>query len=66
MEQMMLELTRVIESIESQQVTKEHLTNPLDNPNSFSNTIQLYEHNSKLQDLSKEIAEERLANEQLL
>lgn len=66
MEQVMLELTRVMETIEEQQATKGHITNPLDNPNSFSNTIQLYNPNSQLQDLSKSIAEERQAHEQLL
>lgn len=49
----MMELTRVIETIQEHQNTKENLTNPLDNPNSFSNTLQLYEKNSQLQDLSK-------------
>jgi predicted Abi (CAAX) family protease len=42
MEQIMLELTRVIETIEEHQNTEVHTTNPLDNPNSFSNTIHLY------------------------
>lgn len=60
MEQIMLELTRVIETIEEHQNTNGHISNPLDNPNSFSNTIQLYEKNSHLQDLSKEIEEDRL------
>lgn len=56
----MLELTRVIETIEEHQNTEVHTTNPLDNPNSFSNTIHLYQKNSHLQDLSKEIEEDRL------
>lgn len=36
------------------------MSNPLDNPNSFSNTIPIYPHNSHLQELSKEIEEDRL------
>lgn len=42
MEQIWMELTRVMETIEEHQNTNVHMTNPLDNPNSFSNTIQLY------------------------
>lgn len=48
MEQIMLELTRVMEGIEEQQQTKVNMSNPLDNPNSFSNTLHLYPHNSHL------------------
>ena len=71
MEQIMLELTRVIETIEENQHTKVNFSNPLDNPNifsggaatvwvsnSFSNTVQLYGKNSQLQDLSRSIEEE--------
>ena len=54
----MLELTRVIETIEENQHTKVNFSNPLDNPNSFSNTVQLYGKNSQLQDLSRSIEEE--------
>ena len=59
-ENIMLELTRVLETIEDQQNTKGHITNPLDNPNSFSNTVQLYQQSSNLQNLSQEIEEARL------
>ena len=54
-ENIMMELTRVLETIEDQQNTKGHISNPLDNPNSFSNTVQLYQQNSNLQNLSQEI-----------
>lgn len=57
MEQIMMELTRVIETIEENQHTKVNYSNPLDNPNSFSNTVQLYSKNSQLQDLSRSIEE---------
>lgn len=57
----MMELTRVIETIEEHQNTNVHMSNPLDNPNSFSNTVHLYDNkNSQLQDLSKDIEEDRL------
>ena len=54
----MMELTRVMETIEEHQNTKVNISNPLDNPNSFSNTMQLYDKNSGLQELGEEISEE--------
>ena len=34
------------------------MSNPLDNPNSFSNTLQLYQKHSGMQELGEEIQEQ--------
>lgn len=42
MEQIMMELTKIMETVEGQQQTQINMTNPLSNANSLSNTIPIF------------------------
>lgn len=66
-EQIMMELTKIMDNIDAQQITQINISNAnISNANSLSNTIPLFAHPSELEELSESSIQDKEAEKTVM